>query len=297
MSKRDYEGDGVAYINGEYFAAKDAKISVFDQGFLFGDGVFDTMIVRNGFLFSLEAHVDRLFRSAKAVKIRIPMSQEQLRSIIIGTVRESGLRDAYVKAIVTRGVGKKPVLGRGETAQPTIVIFSVPPVSIVPQEKIDRGAKLFSTTIRKTLDPRIKALDYLPNMLMRLDAIESGADEAISYDHEGHVTEAGAANIFIIKNRTLRTPASGALEGITRQAIMEIAHQLGYDVTPTDLTQYDVYTADEIMICSTAGGIFPVTWVDGRQIGDGEIGKMSREILGRYNEWLLSGVHGTAIYT
>jgi len=290
------DNPGIVYINGDFLAAKDAKVSVFDQGFLFGDGVFDTMIVKNGFLFNLNAHVDRLFRSMKAVKLEISLPREALKTIIIETVKKTGLRDAYVKAIITRGVGKKPVLGRGETVHPTVVVFAVPPVSIVSQEKIDQGAKLTSTVIKRSLDPRVKTLDYLPNMLMRLEAIENGADEAISYDNDGHITEAGAANIFIAKDGVLKTPVSGALEGITREAIMEIAQLLGYKVTCTALTQYDLYTADEVLISSTAGGIFPVTIVDGRKIADGKVGKMSREILNHYNQWLSEGVHGTAIY-
>ena len=290
------DNPGIVYINGDFLAAKDAKVSVFDQGFLFGDGVFDTMIVKNGFLFNLNAHVDRLFRSMKAVKLEISLPREALKTIIIETVKKTGLRDAYVKAIITRGVGKKPVLGRGETVHPTVVVFAVPPVSIVSQEKIDQGAKLTSTVIKRSLDPRVKTLDYLPNMLMRLEAIENGADEAISYDNDGHITEAGAANIFIAKDGVLKTPVSGALEGITREAIMEIAQLLGYKVTCTALTQYDLYTADEVLISSTAGGIFPVTKVDGRKIADGKVGKMSREILNHYNQWLSEGVHGTAIY-
>jgi len=290
------DNPGIVYINGGFLAAKDAKVSVFDQGFLFGDGVFDTMIVKNGFLFNLNAHVDRLFRSMKAVKLEISLPREALKTIIIETVKKTGLRDAYVKAIITRGVGKKPVLGRGETVHPTVVVFAVPPVSIVSQEKIDQGAKLTSTVIKRSLDPRVKTLDYLPNMLMRLEAIENGADEAISYDNDGHITEAGAANIFIAKDGVLKTPVSGALEGITREAIMEIAQLLGYKVTCTALTQYDLYTADEVLISSTAGGIFPVTIVDGRKIADGKVGKMSREILNHYNQWLSEGVHGTAIY-
>ena len=290
------DNPGIVYINGDFLAAKDAKVSVFDQGFLFGDGVFDTMIVKNGFLFNLNAHVDRLFRSMRAVKLEISLPREALKTIIIETVKKTGLRDAYVKAIITRGVGKKPVLGRGETVHPTVVVFAVPPVSIVSQEKIDQGAKLTSTVIKRSLDPRVKTLDYLPNMLMRLEAIENGADEAISYDNDGHITEAGAANIFIAKDGVLKTPVSGALEGITREAIMEIAQLLGYKVTCTALTQYDLYTADEVLISSTAGGIFPVTKVDGRKIADGKVGKMSREILNHYNQWLSEGVHGTAIY-
>jgi branched-chain amino acid aminotransferase len=294
------EDAGVVYVNGEYLNKSDAKVSVFDQGFIFGDGVYDTMVAKNGFLFKLEEHVDRLFNSAKAVKLTIPMSKEMVEEKIVDVVRRNGLRDAYVKCIVTRGVGKKPVMGRGDAPTPTVVIFAVPPVSVIPPEKMESGAKLVSTMIKRmphqSIDPRVKSVNYLPNMLMRLEAIEAGADEALAYDYDGHVAEGGAENIFLVKGNALKTPAAGILEGITRQTVIEIAGSKGHEVIQTDLTQYDVYTSDEVFLCSTAGGVFPVTSVDGRIIGDGKVGKMSREIREAYDRMLSEGVHGTPIY-
>ncbi len=292
--------DCCVYVNGEYYSREDAKISVFDQGLIFGDGVYDTMVAKNGFIFKLDEHIDRLSMSAKAIRIELPLSKEKLKAVIVETVRRTELKDAYVKCIVTRGIGKKPVLGRGDVVTPTVIAFAVPPVSVVSLEKVEKGARLISTTIKRmphqTLDPRVKSLNYLPNMLMRLQAIEAGADEALSYDYEGHITEGGAENVFIVKGNVLQTPSSGILKGITRATIMEIAKSKGYDVKVTNLTQYDVYTADELFLCSTAGGIFPITMVDGIAIGDGRVGKITRQMLAAYEEMLAKGTHGTPIY-
>lgn len=291
--------EGVAYVNGEYFKANDAKISIFDQGFIFGDGVYDTLVVRNGFIYKLYKHINRLYRSAKAVKITPPLKKEELKDIIIETVRRSGLRDAYLKCIITRGIGGKPVLGRGETIKPSVVVFAVPPVSVVDEEKIEKGAKLVSTTIKRThpesIDPRVKSLNYLPNMLMRREAVELGADESITYDYSGYVAEGGAENIFVLKDGILMTPARGILEGITRETVMEMAGEEGYEVQETNLTKYDLYTADEVFLCSTAGGIFPVTEIDGRQIGDGRVGPVTKLMIEKYEKILKEGVHGTKV--
>ncbi len=292
--------EGVAYVNGKYFKANEAKISIFDQGFIFGDGIYDTLVVRNGYIFKLDKHIDRLYRSAKAVKITPPLDKEELKKIVIETVRRSGLRDAYLKCIITRGIGRKPVLGKGETIKPTVVVFAVPPVSVVDEEKIEKGAKLVSTTIKRThpesIDPRVKSLNYLPNMLMRREAVELGADESITYDYSGYVAEGGAENLFIVRGRTLLTPARGILEGITRETVMEMARDEGYEVRETDLTKYDLYTADEVFLCSTAGGIFPVTEIDGRKIGDGRVGPVTKLMIEKYEKLLTEGTHGTKVF-
>lgn len=292
--------EGVAYVNGEYFKADEAKISIFDQGFLFGDGVFDTLIVKNGFIFKLDRHIDRLYRSAKAIKINPPLSKEELKEIIIETVRRSGLHDAYLKCIITGGAGKRPVLGRGETPKPSVVVFAVPPVSVVDENKVKMGAKLVSTTIKRShpesIDPRVKSLNYLPNMLMRREAAELGADEAISYNYNGYVAEGGAENIFIIKDGIFKTPARGILEGITRETVIEMAREEGYKVEETNLTKYDLYNADEVFLCSTAGGIFPVVEIDGRKIGDEKVGPLTKLMMEKYERILKEGVHGTKIF-
>ena len=181
-----------------------------------------------------------------------------------------------------------------------MVVFAVPPVSVVDPAKIETGAKLMSTTIRRappeTLDPRIKSINYLPNMLMRKDAISAGADEAISYDQDGNVAEGGAENIFLAKKGDLLTPSTGILEGITRQTVMEIAQENDIKCTEGTLKKYDVYTSDEVFLASTAGGIIPVIEVDHLAIGTGEPGPITTFIRKAYASMLEGGVHGTAIY-
>ncbi len=288
------------YLNGEFVHRSEARISVFDQGLIFGDGVFDTLLAANGYAFKLDGHLDRLFRSAKAVKIDIPHDKAQMKALTIETIRRNDLRDAYVKIIVTRGVGPKPLLGRGDAAKPTTIIFAVPPLSVVPEEKIRTGAKLISTTIKRapaeSLDPRIKSLNYQPNVLMRLEALDAGCDEAISYGYDGYVAEGGAENIWVVKDEWLMTPGHGVLEGLTRETVLEIATSLGYAAEMRNLRRYDLSQADEVFLCSTAGGIIPVSEIDHVRVGRGEPGRITMQVREKYLEMLRNGVHGTPIF-
>ncbi len=287
----------IAYVNGEFLPKSQAKISIFDQGFIFGDGVYDTLVVTDGYAFKLDEHVNRLFMSAKAVKIEIRKSRDEIKDLIVETIKRNGFRDSYVKIIVTRGVGPKPLLGKGDAPNPSLVIFAVPPVSIIPNQSIKKGAKLLSTTIKRShpesLDPRIKSLNYLPNVLMRREAVERGADESICYGFDGYVAEGGGENIWIIRKKMLVTPGHGVLEGITRETVFEIAHDLGYAALSGDISKYDLYQADEIFLSSTAGGIIPVTEVDGRVFGGGRPGPITLELRRRYRQMLKEGLHGT----
>ena len=307
MTKNDYS-KGVVYINGNFFLKHEAQISVFDQGFIFGDAIFDTLTVSNGYIFKINEHLDRLYKSAKAVDIHIPCDRKKLTNIMIETVKKTRLKDAYLKCIVTRGVNEKPVMGKGDVSNSTIVVFAVPPVSIIDSKKINMGVNLISTSIKRapfeTLDPRIKSTNYLPNMLMRRQAIASGADEALSYDQNGYITEAGAANIFLVnystlnpKNIVISTPDRGILEGITRNTVFDIVEKknLG-ECLKKNLTRYDVFTSDEIFLTSTAGGIFPVIAVDNIGIGDGKSGKITKIIIDNYYEMLKTGTHGIQVY-
>ena len=307
MTKNDYS-KGVVYINGNFFLKHEAQISVFDQGFIFGDAIFDTLTVSNGYIFKINEHLDRLYKSAKAVDINIPCDRKKLTNIMIETVKKTRLKDAYLKCIVTRGVNEKPVMGKGDVSNSTIVVFAVPPVSIIDSKKINMGVNLISTSIKRapfeTLDPRIKSTNYLPNMLMRRQAIASGADEALSYDQNGYITEAGAANIFLVhystsptKNIVVYTPDQGILEGITRNTVFDIVEKnnLG-ECLKKNLTRYDVFTSDEIFLTSTAGGIFPVVAVDNIVIGNGKPGKITKIIVDNYYEILKTGTHGIQVY-
>ncbi len=287
------------FINDKYYVEEEAKISVFDQGVLFGDGVYDTLVVKNGYIFKLDEHVERFYRSAKSVMIDVPYKKEDFKEKVIKTVKRNGLKDAYLKFIITRGKGPKPLLGKGDVVIPTVIIFVVPPVYVVSPDKIKNGVKAISSLLKRphhiSIDPRVKSLNYQSNALMRIEVRKLGADEGIGYDYEGYVTEGSAENIFVINNRSLLTPISGILKGITRETVMEIACEKGYNVLETNLTKYDLYTADEVLMCSTAGGIFPIIEIDGRRIGNGKPGPITKMLIEEYNIMLSKGVHGTPV--
>ena len=289
MTKNDYS-KGVVYINGNFFLKHEAQISVFDQGFIFGDAIFDTLTVSNGYIFKINEHLDRLYKSAKAVDIHIPCDRKKLTNIMIETVKKTRLKDAYLKCIVTRGVNEKPVMGKGDVSNSTIVVFAVPPVSIIDSKKINMGVNLISTSIKRapfeTLDPRIKSTNYLPNMLMRRQAIASGADEALSYDQNGYITEAGAANIFLVhystsppKNIVVYTPDQGILEGITRETVIELFQEdLGMTVEEREVDRTELYVADEVFLTGTAAEVTPIREIDYRKIGSGSRGPMTETL-------------------
>lgn len=295
------EKEPVVYVNGELLRQSQAKISVLDLGLIFGDGVFDTMVTANGYVFKLDQHVDRFFASARAVRIDVKKSKEEIKKLIMETVRRNGLRDAYVKIILTRGVAAAPLMGKADTAGPTLIIFAVPPAPVVAEERIRSGAKLLSTTIRRahpdSLDPRIKSLNYQPNMLMRREALEGGADEAVCYGFDGYVAEGGGDNIWMVRDKVLLTPTHGVLEGITRETVFEIAAELGYKALTANISRYDLYQADEVFLCSTAGGIIPVTEVDHRAVGNGKPGSITQKVREAYLKMLQDGRHGTPVPT
>jgi len=294
------EKELVTYVNGEFKPQSQAMISVFDRVVSYGDGVFDTMVSKNGYVFKLDQHLERLFRSAKAVKIDVQKSKEEVKSLIVEAIKRNELRDCYVKIVITRGVAWVPLMSSKEEPHTTIVIFVSPPVGVVSDEKIRKGAKLLSTTIKRnhpeSLDPRIKSVNYQANVLMRREAVEGGADEAVSYGFDGYVAEGGGDNIWIVKNKVLMTPGHGVLEGITRETVIEIAQQLGYSAMTTNINKYDLYQADEVFLSSTAGGIIPVIEVDRRLVGSGTPGPITKQIQDRYTEMLEKGIHGTPVH-
>ena len=294
------EKELVTYVNGEFKPQSQAMISVFDRVVSYGDGVFDTMVSKNGYVFKLDDHMERLFRSAKAVKIDVQKTKEEVKSLIVEAIKRNGLRDCYVKIVITRGVAWVPLMSSKEELHTTMIIFVSPPVGVVSDEKIRKGAKLLSTTIKRnhpeSLDPRIKSVNYQANVLMRREAVEGGADEAVSYGFDGYVAEGGGDNIWIVKNKVLMTPGHGVLEGITRETVIEIAQQLGYSAMTTNINKYDLYQADEVFLSSTAGGIIPVIEVDRRLVGSGAPGPITKQIQDRYTEMLEKGIHGTPVH-
>ncbi len=262
------------YLNGELVPEEEAKVSVFDHGLLYGDGIYESLQVRNGKVFKLREHIERLFRSARAIKLEVPLGPEALRETILETLRANGGRDLYLRVVVTRGPGY-PLLDPRVTSGPTLAIIphepSPPPETGTSYRPRGSGLRLKSVSVRKTpsvsLDARIKSLNYLNNVLARIEAIESGFDEALLMDINGYVAECPGENIFLVKAGVLKTPrASQVLDGITRRTILELAAREGIPASEEDLTLYDLYNADEAFLSSSFGHVHPVAGVDGRPI-------------------------------
>ena len=276
-----------------------ASISVFDHAVLYGDGVFDTSCAWNGHIFMLDAHLDRLYRSIHAAKLTIGVTKDELRALIVETVRRNGLLNAYIKVVVSRGVSPEPLLDP-RNCIPGLIIFARPYLSLVDPQEAARGLATKITSVRRIppecLDPKIKSLNYLNLIMAKLEAIESGCDDAIMLDTQGYVSEGPGYNIFAVIRGNVVTPSRSILEGITRTAVFLIAERLGLAVTEGFYTSYDLYTAEEVFFCSTAGGIIPITSIDGRTIGSGEAGAITIKIRSAYRELLESGEHGTAVY-
>ncbi|MGH7332377.1 MAG: aminotransferase class IV [Candidatus Rokuibacteriota bacterium] len=288
----------VAYVNGEYVPRDQAKISIFDVGFLRGDAVFDTTSAWNGRIFKLSAHLARLELSLRAARITCPLSLEELRGVIVETTRRSGLRNAYIQTIVTRG---EPPVGVRDITQcrPGLIVFAIPYVFILNPEQISVGGRAMIASTRalpaQCLDPKIKSLSRLHFDLAMLQGKAAGMDVAIMLDLNGYVTEGPGFNLFVVKGGVLFSPPEGILMGITRQTVFELAAEQGIPAREAPLTAYDLYAADEVFLTSTAGGIMPLVAIDGHPIGDGKPGPMGQRIHGLY--WALreSGRDGTPI--
>jgi branched-chain amino acid aminotransferase len=274
----------VCYINGNIIPLKDAKISVMDRCFVYGDGVFEGIQILEGGVVDLDKHVQRLFRSAKFLKIDIPITEQEMRNAIIRVVRESRLRNGYVRPVISRGEGPLGLERMKELSQPNIVI--IPQVRILYSDRVkfEEGlnAKVVSTRRipPECMDPRVKSCNYLNNVLAKIEQLEAGAQVGIMLDTEGYVSEECGKNIFLVKNSVLYTPfASKSLEGITRENILEIARARGWQAVEKDLTLYDFYMADEVFVCATMTEATPVVRIDGRVIGNGKPGPITIELI------------------
>ena len=220
----------VVYVNGQFLPGSEAKISVFDHVVLYGDGVYDTMCAWNHAVFCLDEHVDRVYESAHAIKLQIPLDKEALKGVILETVRRNGLRNAYVKVVATRGVGAQPLLSP-YNCTPGLIVFAVPYMSLSGGDREDQGLRLIVSSLRRVpnecLSTKIKSCNYLNHVLMRMEANEAGADDAIELDLEGYVCEAPGYNVFMAKNGVLSTPRDNVLMGVTRQAVIDLANEAG----------------------------------------------------------------------
>jgi len=288
----------VVYLNGEFFSEKEARISVYDHGLLYGDGVFEGIRAYNKKVFKLEKHMDRMYQSAKAIDLKIPIKKEEFIELILETCRRNKIVDGYIRPIVTRGPGDLGLDPRKCYNGPTVIIIATP-FDPLYGDAYERGLKLVTASIRRTppqcLSPNIKCLNYLNNILARIEANQREAHEALLLDMNGFVSEATADNFFIIEKENLITPpASTNLPGITRETAMELGLQKGYNVQEKFFTLFDVYSADEAFITGTAAEIGPVVEVDGRPIGNGKPGKKTLVLMRAYKELVNST--GTPIY-
>lgn len=286
--------DRVAYVGGEFVPEADASVSILDHAVLYGDGVFETVVAWHGRIFKLDAHVRRFLRSCSAVALDCPVTEEHLTDLVVATVRRNELGNAYVKWILTRGSNGTPLMDP---------IGCVPNLVIMARPYIDRssetGLRLKTVAVRRppghVLDAHVKSLNYLNLIMAKIEARAAAVDQALMLDVHGHVCEAPGFNVFIVTDRVLKTPRHDVLLGITRETTMELAVELGFAVHETDLELYDAYTADEIFLTSTAGGLVPVVEVDGRTIGDGEPGPVLSALQDAYHEALSSPRWSTPI--
>ncbi len=276
------------YLNDQFVKKEDAKISVYDHGFLYGDGVFEGIRVYDGNIFRMEEHIDRLYNSAKSILLTIPYSKEELTSIICEAVAKNNHRDAYIRAVVSRGVGDLG-LDPANCKRAQVVII-VEQLAIFPKHLYETGLEIITVATRRNrpdvLSPKVKSLNYLNNVLVRIEARLANVSEALMLNDQGYVAEGSADNVFIVKAGKLFTPPGyvGALEGITRNAIIDIAKELGYEVSEEPFTRHDVYTADEVFLTGTAAEVIAVVKVDGRVIGDGVPGEHTNNLLKVFRE-------------
>ncbi|WP_068783090.1 branched-chain-amino-acid transaminase [Paenibacillus phocaensis] len=271
------------YLDGQFVTKDQAKVSVYDHGFLYGDGIFEGIRIYNGNIFKCKEHLDRLYDSAKSIMLNIPLTYQEMEDALVETLRRNELRNGYIRLIVSRGAGN---LGLDPNRCPKAsVIIIVEQLAIYSEEAYKTGLKTVSVSTRRNipdaLNPKIKSLNYLNNILVKIQSNLSGAGEAIMLNAQGYVTEGSGDNIFIVKNGMITTPPCylGALDGITRQAIIEICRKKGYSIQEQPFTLHDVYVADEVFLTGTAAEVIAVREVDGRIIGEGHAGPITLKLL------------------
>jgi branched-chain amino acid aminotransferase len=275
------------FIDGKFYNERDAKVSVFDHGLLYGDGVFEGIRAYHGRVFKLKEHVDRLFYSAKAILLDIPMAPEKIASAVLESCRINKIRDGYIRLVVTRGIGTLGLNPRS-CKNPSVIVIA-DKIQVYPLELYARGMEIVTVpTVRNlhsAVNPAIKSLNYLNNILAKIEANNAGVEEAVMLNSEGFVAECTADNLFIVKNGEVFTPplSAGALYGITRQTVMALARQAGLKVSEPNLTRYDLFCADECFLTGTGAEIMPVIKIDNRAIGTGKPGIVTRQLVKEYH--------------
>ena len=275
------------YIDGKFYSKNSAKISVFDHGLLYGDGVFEGIRAYNGRVFKLKEHIDRLFYSAKAILLDIPISHAEVMRATVETCRKNQLRDGYIRLLVTRGIGTLG-LNPNRCERPSVIIIAGT-IQLYPPSLYAKGMNIVTVATTRNLhnavNPAIKSLNYLNNILAKIEANNAGVEEAIMLNAGGFVAECTGDNIFIIKDGKLFTPplSAGALYGITRQTVIDLAREAGHEVNEPNLTRYDLFNADECFLTGTGAEIIPVTKIDGRVIGNGKPGPITKKLVKAYH--------------
>jgi branched-chain amino acid aminotransferase len=286
------------YVDGKYYSERDAKISVFDHGLLYGDGIFEGIRAYHGRVFKLKEHIDRLFYSAKALLLDIPLTHQQMMRAVVETCGQNKIRDGYIRLVVTRGAGTLG-LNPNRCKNPAVIIIA-DKIQLYPPELYKRGMDIVTVpttrNLHSALNPAIKSLNYLNNILAKIEANNAGCEEAIMLNAEGFVSECTGDNLFIIKEGQLQTPplSAGALYGITRKVVMEMAVESGLQVSEPNLTRYDLFNADECFLTGTGAELVAVVKIDGRIIGTGKPGPVTEKLIAQYRA--LTKVSGEPIY-
>ena len=287
------------YIDGEFLPKAEAKVSVFDHGLLYGDGVFEGIRSYNGRVFKLDEHLERLYDSAKSIMLEIPISIETMEETVLETLRRNNLREAYIRLIITRGVGDLG-LDPDKCPKPSIIIIA-DKIVLYPQKYYEEGLEIITASVRRNyaeaINPRIKSLNYLNNILAKIEGKQAGTEEVLMLNAEGYVVECTGDNIFWIKNGTLVTPPvhMGILEGVTRNSVIDLAREAGIRVEERVFTRHDLYIADECFLTGTAAEVIPVVKIDRRAVGDGQPGKVTQRLIAAFRQ--LANSTGTPIYT
>ena len=287
------------YIDGQFYDKENAKISVFDHGLLYGDGVFEGIRFYNGRVFRLEEHIDRLFDSARAIALNIGMDKSAVIEATLETIRQNNLQDGYIRLVVTRGVGD---LGLNPMLCPKASLFIIASkITLYSADKYENGLDVVTCATRRiphgALSPMVKSLNYLNNVMAKIEAQNAGAGEGLMLNEQGFVSECTGDNIFIIKNGVITTPpiSAGALAGVTRSVVFDLAAEFGIPIHEPMMTRYDIFTADECFLTGTAAEIIPAVKLDTRLIGDGKPGPITRRLITRFRE--LTASTGTPIYS
>jgi len=288
------------YIDGKFYPKSEAKVSVYDHGLLYGDGVFEGIRAYNGVVFKLKEHIDRLYASAHTIMLQIPLSKDQMIRAVLDTLKKNKLKDAYIRLVVTRGVGDLGLDPR-KCSKPTVIVITEPMIVLHPKEKIERGITAMITWVKR--DPvdatshEVKSLNYLNSILGKIESNIAGADEAIVLDKTGFVAEGVAENVFIVKEGKVITPptSTGALRGITRIAVMKLVEKLGYPLVERNITPNELFTADEVFFTGTAAELTPVREINKRIIGNGKPGPVTKRLIQEFNKLVRNPKEGTLI--